>query len=64
MDTASLSFFMQCGVPPWRASFVKTRGIVEHAALLEINTAQFIKVGHLWRDARRHDAASRNGAPR
>ena len=36
MDTASLSFFMQCGVPPWR-DLVKTRGIVG-APLLEINT--------------------------
>ena len=27
MDAASLSFFMQCGVPPWR-ELVKTRGIV------------------------------------
>ena len=36
MDTASLSFFMQCGVPPWR-ELVKTRGIVG-TPLLEINT--------------------------
>jgi len=28
MDAASLSFFMQCGVQPWR-ELVKTRGIVE-----------------------------------
>lgn len=27
MDAASLSFFMQCGLPPWR-ELVKTRGIV------------------------------------
>jgi len=27
MDSASLAFFMQCGVPPWR-ELVKTRGIV------------------------------------
>ena len=27
MDASSLSFFMQCGVPPWR-ELVKTRGIV------------------------------------
>lgn len=40
MDTASLSFFMQCGVPPWRA-LVKTRGIVG-TPLLEIN-AKFHK---------------------
>jgi 4-hydroxybenzoyl-CoA thioesterase len=36
MDTASLAFFMQCGVPPWR-ELVKTRGIVG-TPLLEINT--------------------------
>ena len=36
MDTASLSFFMQCGVPPWR-ELEKTRGIVG-TPLLEINT--------------------------
>ena len=40
MDAASLSFFMQCGVPPWR-ELVKTRGIVG-TPLLEINT-QFIR---------------------
>ena len=36
MDTASLSFFMQCGVPAWR-ELMKTRGIVG-TPLLEINT--------------------------
>jgi 4-hydroxybenzoyl-CoA thioesterase len=36
MDAASLSFFMQCGLPPWR-ELVKTRGIVG-TPLLEINT--------------------------
>lgn len=36
MDAASLAFFMQCGVPPWR-ELVKTRGIVG-TPLLEINT--------------------------
>lgn len=36
MDTASLEFFMQCGVPPWR-ELEKTRGIVG-TPLLEINT--------------------------
>lgn len=36
MDTASLSFFMQCGVPPWR-ELERTRGIVG-TPLLEINT--------------------------
>ena len=36
MDAASLSFFAQCGVPPWR-ELVKTRGIVG-TPLLEINT--------------------------
>ena len=40
MDTASLSFFMQCGVPPWR-ELEKRRGIVG-TPLLEINT-RFIK---------------------
>lgn len=40
MDTASLSFFMQCGVPPWR-ELEKTRGIVG-TPLLEINT-RFMK---------------------
>jgi len=40
MDAASLAFFMQCGVPPWR-ELVKTRGIVG-TPLLEINT-KFIK---------------------
>ena len=36
MDAASLAFFMQCGVPPWR-ELVKTRGIVG-TPLLEIHT--------------------------
>ncbi len=36
MDAASLSFFMQCGVEPWR-ELVKTRGIVG-TPLLEIAT--------------------------
>ena len=36
MDAASLSFFMQCGLPPWR-ELGKTRGIVG-TPLLEINT--------------------------
>ena len=36
MDAASLAFFMQCGLPPWR-ELVKTRGIVG-TPLLEINT--------------------------
>jgi len=40
MDAASLAYFMQCGVPPWR-ELVKTRGIVG-TPLLEINT-KFIK---------------------
>jgi 4-hydroxybenzoyl-CoA thioesterase len=40
MDTASLSFFMQCGVPPWR-ELEKSRGIVG-TPLLEINT-KFLK---------------------
>lgn len=39
MDTASLSFFMQCGVPLWR-ELVKTRGIVG-TPLLEIHTRFF-----------------------
>jgi 4-hydroxybenzoyl-CoA thioesterase len=40
MDAASLAFFMECGLPPWR-ELVKTRGIVG-TPLLEINT-KFIK---------------------
>jgi 4-hydroxybenzoyl-CoA thioesterase len=40
MDTASLSFFMACGVPPWR-ELVKTRGIIG-TPLLEIHT-KFVK---------------------
>jgi 4-hydroxybenzoyl-CoA thioesterase len=40
MDAASLAFFMQCGVPPWR-ELVKTRGIIG-TPLLEINT-KFLK---------------------
>ena len=36
MDSASLAFFMKCGVPPWR-ELVKTRGIVG-TPLLEIGT--------------------------
>jgi 4-hydroxybenzoyl-CoA thioesterase len=40
MDTASLNFFMQCGVPPWR-ELVKTRGIIG-TPLLEIHT-RFLK---------------------
>ena len=40
MDAASLAFFMQSGLPPWR-ELVKTRGIVG-TPLLEINT-KFLK---------------------
>jgi 4-hydroxybenzoyl-CoA thioesterase len=40
MDAASLSFFMQCGVPPWR-ELVKQRGIIG-TPLLEIHT-RFMK---------------------
>ena len=36
MDAASLHFFMQCGVPPWR-ELVKTTGIIG-TPLLEIHT--------------------------
>lgn len=36
MDAASLHFFMECGLPPWR-DLIKTRGIVG-TPLLEINT--------------------------
>ena len=36
MDAASLHFFMENGVPPWR-ELIKTRGIVG-TPLLEINT--------------------------
>ena len=40
MDAASLAFFMQSGLPPWR-ELVKTRGIVG-TPLLEIHT-RFVK---------------------
>ena len=40
MDAASLSFFMQCGVPPWR-ELERQRGIVG-TPLLEIHT-RFVK---------------------
>ena len=40
MDAASLAFFMECGIPPWR-ELVKSRGIVG-TPLLEIHT-RFIK---------------------
>jgi 4-hydroxybenzoyl-CoA thioesterase len=40
MDAASLSYFMQCGVPPWR-ELVKTRGIVG-TPVLEVST-RFVK---------------------
>jgi 4-hydroxybenzoyl-CoA thioesterase len=40
MDAASLKFFMECGVPPWR-ELERARGIVG-TPLLEINT-KFIK---------------------
>lgn len=40
MDAASLAFFMQCGLPPWR-ELVQTRGIIG-TPLLEINT-RFLK---------------------
>ena len=39
MDAASLHFFMQCGVPPWR-ELEKTRGIIG-TPLLEIHTRFF-----------------------
>lgn len=39
MDASSLSFFVQCGVPPWR-ELVKTRGIIG-TPLLEIHTKFF-----------------------
>jgi 4-hydroxybenzoyl-CoA thioesterase len=35
MDAASLNFFIQCGIPPWR-EYVKTTGIIG-TPLLEIN---------------------------
>ncbi len=40
MDAASLHFFVQCGVPPWR-ELVKTRGMIG-TPLLEIHT-RFLK---------------------
>jgi 4-hydroxybenzoyl-CoA thioesterase len=36
MDAASLNFFVQCGIPPWR-ELVKTEGIIG-TPLLEIHT--------------------------
>ena len=36
MDAASLHFFMECGIPPWR-ELIKTTGIVG-TPLLEIHT--------------------------
>jgi 4-hydroxybenzoyl-CoA thioesterase len=39
MDTASLHFFMSCGLPPWR-ELARTRGIVG-TPLLEIHTRFF-----------------------
>jgi 4-hydroxybenzoyl-CoA thioesterase len=39
MDAASLAFFMDCGVPPWR-ELERTRGIVG-TPLLEIHTRFF-----------------------
>jgi 4-hydroxybenzoyl-CoA thioesterase len=47
MDAASLSFFMQCGLPPWR-ELVKTRGIVG-TPLLEIHT-KFLKAATYGED--------------
>ena len=68
MDAASLSFFMQCGVPPWR-ELVKTRGIVG-TPLLEIHT-KFLKAATYGedivdRDPRRRMARQdlHAGAPR
>ena len=40
MDAASLHFFMQCGVPPWR-ELQKTTGIIG-TPLLEIHTKFFL----------------------
>ena len=40
MDAASLHFFMQCGVPPWR-ELQKTTGIIG-TPLLEIHTRFFM----------------------
>lgn len=40
MDAASLSFFAQCGLPPWR-ELAKTRGIVG-TPLLEVH-ARFVR---------------------
>ena len=47
MDAASLSFFLQCGLPPWR-ELVKTRGIVG-TPLLEIHT-RFLKAATYGED--------------
>ena len=56
MDAASLSFFMQCGVPPWR-ELVKTRGIVG-TPLLEINT-KFVKAATYGETLDDHDPRRR-----
>lgn len=40
MDAASLAFFMDCGVPPWR-TLERTRGIVG-TPLLEIHTRFYV----------------------
>ena len=53
MDAASLTFFMQCGVPPWR-ELVKTRGIIG-TPLLEINT-KFLKAATYGEDIVDRDA--------
>jgi len=47
MDAASLSFFLQCGLAPWR-ELVKTRGIVG-TPLLEIHT-KFLKAATYGED--------------
>ena len=59
MDAASLKFFMDCGLPPWR-ELVKIRGIVG-APLLEINT-KFIK-SVTYGETSMSPPGSRNGAP-
>ena len=61
MDAASLSFFMQCGVPPWR-ELVKTRGIVG-TPLLEIAT-RFVTAATYGEELDRSRPTSRSGGPR
>jgi 4-hydroxybenzoyl-CoA thioesterase len=55
MDAASLNFFVQCGVPPWR-ELVKTTGIIG-TPLLEINT-RFMRPATYGETLRIHTSVS------